>query len=248
VAVVLGSGWREVADALGEAGAEFPMTELPGFLAPTVPGHGGALRWLQVGERRVLVLLGRSHLYEGHTAVAVVHAVRTAVMAGAEVVVLTNAAGAINPALSPGQVVLVRDHINLTGASPLTGAEPPAGYRSRFVDLTDLYAARLRQVARSVDPSLPEGVYAALRGPHYETPAEVAMLAATGADLVGMSTALEAIAARHLGASVIGLSLVTNLAAGVSPEPLDHAEVLAAGAAAVPRLGRLLAALLPRLP
>jgi purine-nucleoside phosphorylase len=169
------------------------------------------------------------------------------VIAGAGVVVLTNAAGAINPALNPGEVVLVRDHINLTGASPLTGAEPPAGYRSRFVDLTDLYTSHLRQVATSVDPSLAEGVYAALRGPHYETPAEVAMLRSTGADLVGMSTALEAIAARHLGASVLGLSLVTNLAAGVSPEPLDHAEVLAAGTAAVPRLGRLLATLVPRL-
>jgi purine-nucleoside phosphorylase len=143
--------------------------------------------------------------------------------------------------------VLVRDHLNLTGASPLAGPEPPAGYRSRFVDLTDLYAARLRQVAWAIDPSLPEGVYAGLRGPHYETPAEVAMLRAAGADLVGMSTALEAIAVRHLGASVLGLSLVTNPAAGVSPQPVDHAEVLAAGLAAVPRLGQLLAALLPRL-
>jgi purine-nucleoside phosphorylase len=212
-----------------------------------VPGHGGTLRSLRVGERRVLVLLGRSHLYEGRSPAEVVHGVRTAVIAGARVVVLTNAAGAINPALRPGEVVLVRDHVNLTGASPLTGGEPPAGFRSRFVDLTDLYASHLRQVARSVDPSLSEGVYAALRGPHYETPAEVVMLRSLGADLVGMSTALEAIAVHHVGASVLGLSLVTNLAAGVSPAPLDHAEVLAAGAAAVPRLGRLLAALLPQL-
>jgi purine-nucleoside phosphorylase len=247
VAVVLGSGWRQAADALGEAETECPMAELPGFLAPTVAGHGGTLRSLRVGGHSVLVLLGRTHLYEGRSPAEVVHAVRTAVIAGASVVVLTNAAGAINPALNPGEVVLVRDHINLTGASPLTGTEPPAGYRSRFVDLTDLYTSHLRQVATSVDPSLAEGVYAALRGPHYETPAEVAMLRSTGADLVGMSTALEAIAARHLGASVLGLSLVTNLAAGVSPEPLDHAEVLAAGTAAVPRLGRLLATLVPRL-
>jgi purine-nucleoside phosphorylase len=247
VAVVLGSGWRQVADALGEAETECPMAELPGLLAPTVPGHGGTLRSLRVGERRVLVLLGRSHLYEGRSPAEVVHGVRTAVIAGARVVVLTNAAGAINPALRPGEVVLVRDHVNLTGASPLTGGEPPAGFRSRFVDLTDLYASHLRQVARSVDPSLSEGVYAALRGPHYETPAEVVMLRSLGADLVGMSTALEAIAVHHVGASVLGLSLVTNLAAGVSPAPLDHAEVLAAGAAAVPRLGRLLAALLPQL-
>jgi purine-nucleoside phosphorylase len=247
VAVVLGSGWRSVADALGEAEVECAATELPGFSAPTVPGHEGTLRLLPVAGRPVLVLLGRAHLYEGRSPAEVVHAVRTAVIAGAGVVVLTNAAGGLDPAVAPGQVVLIRDHINLTGASPLSGSEPPPGYRSRFVDLTDLYAPSLRQVVRSADPSLVEGVYAALRGPHYETPAEIAMLRSAGADLVGMSTALEAIAARHLGASVLGLSLVTNLAAGVSPVPLDHAEVLATGAAAVPRLSQLLAEVLPRL-
>jgi purine-nucleoside phosphorylase len=252
VAVVLGSGWRPVADALGDAEVELPMTALPGFPAPSVPGHEGTVRSFRAGGPHVLVLLGRSHLYEGRSPAEVVHAVRTAVIAGARVVVLTNAAGGLDPGFSPGQVVLIRDHINLTGASPLSGGEPPAGYPSRFVDLTDLYSAHLREVARSVDADsvgggLPEGVYAALRGPHYETPAEVAMLRLAGADLVGMSTALEAIAARHLGASVLGLSLVTNLAAGVSPEPLDHAEVLAAGAAAGPRLGQLLASLIPRL-
>jgi purine-nucleoside phosphorylase len=247
VVVVLGSGWRAAADALGEAEVEFPMTELAGFPAPSVPGHQGTVRSLRVGGRPVLVLLGRSHLYEGRSPAEVVHGVRTAVIAGAGVVVLTNAAGGLDPAFRPGQVVLIRDHINLTGASPMSGAEPPARYRSRFVDLTDLYAAQLRGVAASVDDGLAEGVYAALRGPHYETPAEIVMLRSAGADLVGMSTALEAIAARHLGASVLGLSLVTNLAAGVSPQPLDHAEVLAAGAAAGPRLGQLLAALVPRL-
>ncbi|MGO9455907.1 MAG: purine-nucleoside phosphorylase [Acidimicrobiales bacterium] len=247
VALVLGSGWRPAADALGAADAECPMAELPGFVAPTVPGHQGAVRSLRVGGRQVLVLLGRSHYYESRSPAQVVHAVRAAVIAGAGVVVLTNAAGAVNPVLRPGQVVLVRDHINLTGASPLSGAAPPPPYGPVFVDLTDLYSAQLRRVARTVDPSLAEGVYAALPGPHYETPAEIAMLRSAGADLVGMSTALEAIAARHLGASVLGLSLVTNLAAGVSPAPLDHAEVLAAGRAAVPVLGRLLAALLPSL-
>jgi purine-nucleoside phosphorylase len=247
VSMVLGSGWREVADALGPPAAEVPMAELPGFPLPTVAGHQGMLRAVQVGGRRVLVLLGRAHLYEGRTPAEVAHAVRTAVVAGAGVVVLTNAAGGINPGFSPGQVVLVRDHVNLTGASPLSGPDPPSRYRSRFVDLTDLYSARLREVACNLDPTLAQGVYAALSGPHYETPAEIAMLAAAGADLVGMSTALEAIAAHHLQASVVALSLVTNLAAGVSPEPLDHAEVLAAGAAAVPRLGRLLGALLPLL-
>jgi purine-nucleoside phosphorylase len=247
VALVLGSGWRLAADALGTAEAECPMHEIPGFLAPTVAGHEGALQSRLVDHRQVLVLLGRSHLYESRSPARVVHAVRAAVIAGARVVVLTNAAGAVNPVLRPGQVVLVRDHLNLTGVSPLSGDEPPPPYRSRFVDLTDLYGARLRHLAKTVDPSLAEGVYAALPGPHYETPAEISMLRLAGADLVGMSTALEAIAAHHLGASVLGLSLVTNLAAGVSPEPLDHTEVLAAGEAAVPRLGRLLAALLPRL-
>ena len=247
VAVVLGSGWRAAADALGEPEVELAVADLPGFPAPTVPGHEGALRSLRVGGGQVLVLLGRSHLYEGRTPAEVVHAVRVAVMAGAGVVVLTNAAGGLNPGFQPGQAVLVRDHINLTGASPLSGQEPPAGYQSRFVDLTDLYSSRLRQLALSVDGSLPEGVYAALRGPHYETPAEIAMLRTAGADLVGMSTALEAIAARHLGAGVLGLSLVTNLAAGVSPAPLDHEEVLAAGVAAAAGLGQLLLSLLPRL-
>lgn len=248
VAVVLGSGWRLVADALGVAEAECPMADLPGFSQPTVAGHQGAVRSLRVGDRQVLVLLGRSHLYEGRSPAEVVHAVRTAVIAGASVVVLTNAAGAIDPALQPGNAVLIRDHINLTGASPLSGADPPAPYPSRFVDLTDLYAAELRAVATSVDGTLRQGVYAALHGPHYETPAEILMLQLAGADLVGMSTALEAIAARHLGAAVLGISLVTNLAAGVSPQPIAHAEVLAAGEAAVPRLGRLLADVLPRLP
>lgn len=247
ISLVLGSGWREVADALGPAEAEVPMAELAGFPLPTVAGHQGTLRAVQVGQRRLLVLLGRAHLYEGGTPAEVVHAVRTSVMAGAGVVVLTNAAGGVNPQFSPGQVVLVRDHLNLTGASPLSGVEPPSRYRSRFVDLTELYSSHLREVACNLDPTLAQGVYAALRGPHYETPAEIAMLATAGADLVGMSTALEAIAAHHLQASVMALSLVTNLAAGVSPEPLDHAEVLAAGAAAVPRLGRLLGALLPLL-
>jgi purine-nucleoside phosphorylase len=247
VAVVLGSGWRSAADSLGGPDVELPMTELPGFPVPSVPGHEGTVRLLRVGGCQVLVLLGRSHLYEGRSPAEVVHGVRTAVIAGASIVVLTNAAGGLDPAFRPGQVVLVRDHINLTGASPLSGGEPPPGYRSRFVDLTDLYCSRLRAVARSLDDSLAEGVYAALRGPHYETPAEIAMLRSAGADLVGMSTALEAIAVRHLGASVLGLSLVTNLAAGVTPEPLDHNEVLAAGAAAAPRMGQLLTSLLPRL-
>ena len=247
VAIVLGSGWQGVADGLGTAEAERATADLPGFAAPTVAGHHGQLRSLRVGDHRVLLLIGRTHLYEGRSPAEVVHPVRAAVIAGARVVVLTNAAGGLDPAMRPGQAVLIRDHLNLMGASPLGGPAPPAGYRGRFVDLTDLYPARLRALAKQVDPTLTEGVYAALGGPHYETPAEVAMLRRAGADLVGMSTAFEAIAAHHLGASVLGISLVTNLAAGVSPTPLDHEEVLAAGAAAAPYLVELLSGVLSAL-
>ncbi len=159
--------------------------------------------------------------------------------------VLTNASGGIRDGLEPGQPVLISDHLNLTGRSPLAGPPPPAGYPARFTDLSDLYAGRLRAIARAADPSLAEGVYAALPGPHYETPAEIRMLRTAGADLVGMSTALEAIAARHLGAEVLGLSLVTNIAAGLSGQPLDHQDVLATGQAAAARMGALLARILP---
>jgi purine-nucleoside phosphorylase len=216
VAVVLGSGWAPAADALGPATAEVPLAALGGFPPPTVGGHSPVVRSLLAGQVRALVFLGRVHLYEGHPVATVVHGVRTALAAGCQVVVLTNAAGGINPGYQVGQPVLVADHINLTGRSPLAGPPPPAGYGPRFTDLTDLYAQRLRTLARLADPGLAEGVYAALPGPHYETPAEIAMLAAAGADLVGMSTALEAIAARHLGAEVLAISLVSNLAAGVS--------------------------------
>jgi purine-nucleoside phosphorylase len=180
----------------------------------------------------VLVFLGRTHLYEGNGVDAVVHGVRVATAAGCRAVVLTNAAGGVRADLSVGQPVLISDHLNLTARSPLAGAD--------FVDLTDLYSSRLRDLARTVDPSLAEGVYAALPGPHYETPAEIRMLRTMGADLVGMSTALEAIAARAQGAEVLGLSLVTNLAAGMTGEPLAHAEVIAAGRAAAERMGDLL--------
>jgi purine-nucleoside phosphorylase len=243
-AVVLGSGWAQAADALGP-GTELPLADLGGFPPPTVPGHVPVVRSVRAGPLRVLVFLGRTHLYEGHPVATVVHGVRTAVAAGCRVIVLTNAAGGINANYRPGQPVLISDHLNLTGRSPLTGPPPPDGYPSRFTDLTDLYSRRLRAVARAADPALAEGVYAALPGPHYETPAEIRMLRALGADLVGMSTALEAIAARHLGAEVLAISLVTNLAAGLAPAELDHAEVTAAGQAAAARMGALLAGLLP---
>jgi purine-nucleoside phosphorylase len=239
VALVLGSGWVPAADALGDVEAEGAVTDLPGFLPPAVAGHAGRYRSLRVGSRRVLVLLGRTHLYEGRGTDPVVHGVRVAAAAGCRAVVLTNAAGGLREGLAVGQPVLVADHLNLTARSPLVGA--------RFVDLTDLYSARLRSLAREVDGTLEQGVYAALPGPHYETPAEIRMLRGLGADLVGMSTALEAIAARAEGMEVLAVSLVTNLAAGMTGEPLDHAEVLEAGAASAARVGAVLRQVVERL-
>jgi len=245
VAVVLGSGWLPAADALGAPAAEFSLAELGGFPEPTVAGHRPVARSVLIDSLRVLVYLGRTHLYEGHPVDAVVHGVRTAAAAGCRVIVLTNASGGINESYRVGQPVLLSDHLNLTGRSPLTGPEPPAGYASRFVDLTDLYSPRLRALAKQADPSLAEGVYAALHGPHYETPAEIRMLRAAGADMVGMSTALEAIAARHRGAEVLGISLITNPAAGLSAARLDHTEVIAAGRESAAGVGALLARVLP---
>lgn len=249
VAVVLGSGWAPAADVLGDglgaAVTEIQVADLGGFAPPSVTGHVGSVRSLVWAGQRLLVFLGRTHLYEGHPVAAVVHGVRTAIAAGCRVIVLTNAAGGIRDGYQVGQVVIIRDHLNLTGRSPLAGPPPPEPYPSRFADLTDLYSARLRRLAQAADPSLTEGVYAGLPGPHYETPAEIAMLRGLGADLVGMSTVLEAIAARHLGAEVLALSLVTNLAAGLAPHGLDHAEVVAAGAGSADRMGSLLTRILP---
>ena len=232
VAVVLGSGWRPAADVIGAPEHELAMADLPGFRPPTVEGHGGTVRSVRVGERNVLVLLGRTHLYEGHGVGPVAHGVRTAAAAGCRTIVLTNAAGGIREELTVGQPVVIADHLNLTATSPLVGA--------RFVDLTDLYSPALRARARAIDPTLTEGVYAGLPGPHFETPAEIRMLRGMGADLVGMSTVLEAVAARAEGLEVFGLSLVTNIAAGLTGAPLDHQEVLAAGAASAGRMGALL--------
>ena len=238
VAVVLGSGWGDAAAALGDPVRETAMADLPGFPPPTVGGHRGVVRSVRVGEQRVAVMVGRVHMYEGHDPWVVVHAVRTAVRAGCSTIVLTNAAGSLREELPVGSPVLLRDHINLTGRTPLSGPH--------FVDLTEAYSPRLRAVARQVEPDLPEGVYAALGGPQYETPAEIRMLRTLGADLVGMSTALETIAARHLGAEVLGISLVTNLAAGLGAK-LDHGEVLAAGAMAGERMTALLRGVIERL-
>ncbi len=241
VALVMGSGWVPAADAIGQVVAEVPFTDLPGFQAPAVAGHGGKIRVVRTpAGRHALVLLGRSHLYEGRGVDSVVHGVRTAAAAGVRTIVLTNAAGGLRPETQQvGDPVLISDHINLTGANPITG--------TTFIDLTEVYAKRLRELAREVDPSLAEGVYVAFRGPTYETPAEIRMLRTLGGDLIGMSTVLEAIAAREAGLDVLGISLVTNPGAGLSGEPLNHEEVLEVGRATATRMGVLLAKVVDRL-
>jgi purine-nucleoside phosphorylase len=249
VAVVLGSGWLPAAGLLGTTTVEVPFAELPGFPEPTVAGHGGSVRSVSAAGRDLLVFTGRVHAYEGHEPSLVAHPVRTAVRAGCRVVVLTNAAGGLRVGMAPGDAVLIADHLNLTGRSPLSGPEPPAGagWGPRFCDLTDAYSPRLRALARDEDPDLTEGVYAGVPGPHYETPAEIRAYRTLGADLVGMSTVHEVIAARQAGAEVLALSLVTNLAAGVEGARLDHHEVLEAGRAAAERMGALLARIVSRL-
>ncbi|MCW2831053.1 MAG: purine-nucleoside phosphorylase [Aeromicrobium sp.] len=239
IALVMGSGWLPAADALGAPDHEVLLADLPGFSAPAVAGHGGTVRSVTLGDRRLLIFLGRTHYYEGKGVDAVVHGVRTAAAAGVRTLVLTNGCGGLNPAWAPGTPVLISDHINMTATSPLVGAT--------FVDLTDLYSSRLRALCKEADPSLDEGVYVQLPGPHYETPAEIGMVRAIGGDLVGMSTALEAIAARAAGLEILGLSLVTNAAAGITGEPLNHDEVLEAGKAAATRMGALLSDVLPRM-
>lgn len=233
VAVVLGSGWAPAADEFGDPIAELSVAELPGFSPPSVTGHAGKVLSTSVGSKRVLIFLGRTHLYEGFGEKAVVHGVRVAAAAGCSTVMLTNAAGTLREDWATGQPVLMSDHLNFTSRSPLVGPN--------FVDLTDLYSPRLRALAREVDPSLVEGIYAAMPGPHYETPAEIRMLRTLGADLVGMSTVLEAIAARAAGLEVMGLSLVTNVAAGITGEPLNHNEVLETGRVSAKQMGSLLA-------
>ncbi|MFN8193518.1 MAG: purine-nucleoside phosphorylase [Nocardioidaceae bacterium] len=239
IALVMGSGWLPAVDALGEAVSDIATTDLPGFAPPAVQGHAGRIRSVRAGDRTLLVFLGRTHFYEGLGVAAVVHGVRTAAAAGCRAIVLTNGCGGLRTTWQPGTPVLISDHINLTATSPIEGAH--------FVDLTDLYSSRLRALCREAEPGLDEGVYVQLPGPHYETPAEIGMVRAIGGDLVGMSTTLEAIAAREAGMEVLGISLVTNLAAGITGEPLNHEEVLEAGKAAATRMGDLLGKIVPRI-
>jgi purine-nucleoside phosphorylase len=237
VMVTFGSGWQGAADALGSADRTVPMHEVPGFVDPVAEGHGSEIRSYDVHGARVLAYLGRTHLYEGHGPGAVVHGTRVAAALGCTTAILTNANGSLRSDWTPGTVVVVRDHLNLTGTSPIVGP--------RFVDLTDAYAADLRRIARRSDPSLVEGVYAMVRGPHYETRAEGSAMARVGADVVGMSTVLEAIAAREAGMRVLGLSVVT--AVDAEGTLIDPAEVVRIAAEAASRCGDTIAAVIARL-
>ena len=240
LALVLGSGWAKSADQIGEIVSEIDADQIPGFLHSRIPGHSGTLQSLALPSGDFALIVGaRTHFYEDKGVRAVAHSVRTAAATGAKIMVLTNGAGGIKESWKPGTPVLISDHINLTASSPLEGAT--------FIDLTDLYSRRLRDIAQSVDSSLDEGVYVQFRGPHYETPAEVQMAKTMGGHIVGMSTALEAIAAREAGMEVLGLSLITNLAAGISPHPLSHTEVIDAGKAAEPVISKLLADIVSKL-
>ena len=228
--VVLGSGWSPAAEALGEPVAAFPMVAVPGFLAPVAEGHRGEIRSYDVRGVRVLAYLGRTHLYEGHGLGPVVHGVRTAAACGARLAVLTNANGSLRGDWEMGRPVLVADHLNLTGTSPLEGP--------RFVDLTDAWSPRLRALARAADPTLVDAVYAQLRGPSVQTVAETGMLRTLGADLVGMSTVVEAIAARAAGLELLGLSAVTTLEG--TGEELDPDDVVRVAEATARRVAGVL--------
>jgi len=239
IAIILGSGWRPTADVVGTAETEIPLAELPGFAPPAVEGHGGTVRSFDFAGRRVLMFLGRTHYYEWRDIESVVHNVHVAHAAGCRVLVLTNSCGGIRAGLVPPQAVLISDFVNPSGLTPLRGGD--------FVDMTDAFSPRLRALAKDVDPTLEEGVYGLHRGPQYETPAEIRMLRTMGVDLAGMSTVPECIQARAYGMEVLGISLVTNVAAGLAGATLDHQEVIRRGAEAATRVGELIKALLRRI-
>jgi purine-nucleoside phosphorylase len=236
VVVVLGSGWSGAGEALGEVVAELDVAGLPGFLPPVADGHPGRVRSSRLAGRNVLTFLGRTHLYEGHGADPVVHAVRTGAAAGARLCLLTNASGSLRPEWATGTGVVIADHLNLSGASALVGA--------RFVDLVDAWSPRLRAWAREADPALHEGVYALMAGPQYQTLSETAMLRTLGADLVGMSTVLEAVAAREAGLELLGLSVTTTREG--TGEQIDPQVVVEVATASAAKLGGVLAAVIER--
>jgi purine-nucleoside phosphorylase len=249
VVAVLGSGLGDYPTTLPDTIA-VPYSQIPAFVLPQVAGHSGTLYSARLGTKRILLLSGRAHAYEGYPMDKVVLAVRAAIRLGAGTVVLTNAAGGCGDHLQPGDLALITDHINLAGRNPLVGINDDR-FGPRFPDMTEVYSRGLRMMAQAtgeeVGVPLKEGVYAWFLGPSFETPAEITMAMRMGADLVGMSTVPEAIAARHMGARVLGISLVTNLAAGLSPMPLSHHDVTETAERSRDRFTRLLDALLPRL-
>ena len=228
IAIVLGSGLGDFANSLGDA-VSIPYEELPHWPASRVIGHSGKFVVGKTSGRTIAALAGRSHLYEGHDAGRVAFGVRVLGRLGVRTLVLTNAAGGVNTSFAQGALMVIDDHINLTGHNPLVG-ENDERFGVRFPDMTEVYSRRLRRAADeaglSIDLRLPHGVYVALMGPSYETPAEIRYLRTIGADAVGMSTVHEAIVARHMKMDVLGISCITNMAAGVLPQPLDHAEVM----------------------
>lgn len=242
VGIVLGSGLGGLADDLEDAVA-IPFADLPGWPAATAPGHAGRLLLGHLGGRPVVMLQGRFHLYEGNDPGLVVQPVLLFQALGARIVILTNAAGGLDPSFGPGTLMVMRDHLNLTGRSPLMGPNADS-MGERFTDLTDAWSPRLRArlhaAAAAEDVPFEEGIYVGLTGPTYETPAEVRMLAGLGGHAVGMSTVLECIAARWVGLEVCGVSLVTNAGAGYTGAPLTHEEVLESGLVAGPRLARVI--------
>jgi purine-nucleoside phosphorylase len=247
--MILGSGLGALADELAER-VEIPYSEIPGWPVSTAVGHAGKLVLGTLGDVPVAVMRGRAHLYEGLSAERVVFGVRVLGLLGIRTLVVTNAAGGINPDYRPGLLVLISDHVNLQGASALVGTNDDA-LGPRFPDLSDAYdptlRARARDAARHLGIDLGEGVYAAWLGPQFETPAEIRFMRAVGGDLAGMSTVQEVIAARHMGIRVLGVSVVTNMAAGLVPEKIDHEAVLEVGAAAAGSLAALLRELVPTL-
>jgi purine-nucleoside phosphorylase len=249
VAVVLGSGLGAFAETL-EDRIEIPYGEIPGWPRSTAAGHAGKLVFGVTGGVNTVVMSGRAHYYEGYSPAQVVHGVRMLGRLGVRTIVFTNAAGGINPSYRQGGLVLISDHINLQGINPLIGPNDDS-LGPRFPDMSDAYSAELRKLARSVASELgidlAEGVYAAMTGPSYETPAEIRFLRAIGADLVGMSTVPEVIAANHMGLRCLAISCVTNMAAGILPDKINHEEVLETGRRVRDTLIRLLTALIPRI-
>jgi purine-nucleoside phosphorylase len=251
LAIVLGSGLGALADGPeARGGVSIPFTDLPGFPAPTVAGHGGKVVFCEFEGRKVVLQAGRFHFYEGHPMPLVVTPMRLYGRLGVKAVLLTNAAGALNPAFSVGDLMALTDHINLFGTNPLIG--PNVGGGPRFPDMTAIYDPafrnHLRACAKQLDQTLREGVYLGLTGPSYETPAEIRAFRSMGADAVGMSTVPEAIVARHEGMRVAGISCLCNMAAGILPQALTHQEVLEAGAAAAGRFESLVRAFVRDMP